>query len=210
MMYIKNYKKFSESLKFDLSIVNVDMNESLSIFYDALLDSIGAEEVDIFDTFKLPKDDYINKLDIEYLSDNIEFINSLSSIGLKKSQVQNTDEMETFVNKSTRFMFIYNIESNELENPNFLLIQGWNDTLKRWDDSKLYKVNDDVQKFYDKLSSKTIEIDDNGEKYIYNTSNDNEWTLSNVEKSNEIFKKYFRKSDFIEFINKHKFKISIK
>lgn len=132
MKYIKNYNKFSESLKFDLSIVSVDINESLSIFYDALLDSIGAEEVDIFDTFKLPKNDYINKLDIEYLSDNIEFINSLSSIGLKKSQVQNTDEMETFVNKPTRFMFIYNIESNELENPNFLLIQGWNDTLKRW------------------------------------------------------------------------------
>ena len=125
-------------------------------------------------------------------SDNIEFINSLSSIGLKKSQVQNTDEMETFVNKPTRFMFIYNIESNELENPNFLLIQGWNDTLKRWDDSKLYKVNDNVQKFYDKLSSKVIEIDDNGEKYIYKTTNKNEWSLQNLEKENDTYKKYLQ------------------
>lgn len=209
MKYIKNYNKFSESLKFDLSIVSVDINESLSIFYDALLDSIGAEEVDIFDTFKLPKNDYINKLDIEYLSDNIEFINSLSSIGLKKSQVQNTDEMETFVNKPTRFMFIYNIESNELENPNFLLIQGWNDTLKRWDDSKLYKVNDNVQKFYDKLSSKVIEIDDNGEKYIYKTTNKNEWSLQNLEKENDTYKKYLRKDDFEELMKERKVKINI-
>ena len=109
MKYIKGYKKFSESLKFDLSIVNIDINESLSIWYDALLNSVGAQEVDIFDTFKLPKDDYIDKLDLEYLSDNIEFINSLSSIGLKKSTIQNSDELETFINKSCRFMFIYNI-----------------------------------------------------------------------------------------------------
>ena len=175
MKYIKGYKKFSESLKFDLSIVNIDINESLSIWYDALLGSVGAQEVDIFDTFKLPKDDYIDKLDLEYLSDNIEFINSLSSIGLKKSGVQSSDDFETFVNKPCRFMLIYNIESNELENPNYLLIQSWNETLNKWENSKLYKVNDDIKKFYDKLSSKTIEVDDNGEKYIFVSSNSNEW-----------------------------------
>ena len=105
MKWIKNYKTYLESLKFDLSIVNIDINESLSVWYDALLDSVGAEEIDMFDTFKLPKDDYIDKLDLEYLSDNIEFINSLSSIGLKKSNIQNSEEFETFVNKPCRFMF---------------------------------------------------------------------------------------------------------
>ena len=95
MKWIQGYKNYIESLKFDLSIVNVDINESLSIWYDALLDSIQAEELDIFDTFKLPKDDYLDKLDLQYLSDNLEFINSLSSIGLKKSHVENSDDYET-------------------------------------------------------------------------------------------------------------------
>lgn len=209
MKYIKGYKKFSESLKFDLSIVNIDINESLSVWYDALLGSVGAQEVDVFDTFKLPKDDYIDKLDLEYLSDNIEFINSLSSIGLKKSGVQSSDDFETFVNKPCRFMLIYNIESNELENPNYLLIQSWNETLNKWDNSKLYKVNDDIKKFYDKLSSKTIEVDDNGEKYIYNTSNNNEWILQNTDKQNDTFQKYLRKDDFESLIKDKKVKIKV-
>ena len=208
-MRIKNYKQFVESVKFDLSIVNIDMNESLSIWYDALLDSIGAVEVDVFDEFKLPKDDYIDKMDLEYLSDNIEFINSLSSIGLKKAQVQNTDDLETFINKPCRFMFIYNVESNELENPTFLLIQEWNDTLKKWEDSKLYRVNGDIRKFYDKLSSKIIEIDDDGKKYIYQTSNGNEYILQNVEEENDTFKKYLRKDDFEKLINDKGVKIKV-
>ena len=52
--------------------------ESLNIWHDALLNSIDAEEVNIFDTLKLPTDEYMDKLDIDYLSNNIEFINSLS------------------------------------------------------------------------------------------------------------------------------------
>jgi len=210
MKWIKGYKSFTESIKFDLSIVNIDINESLSIWYDALLDSIGAEEVDIFDTFKLPKDDYVDKLDIEYLSDNIEFINSLSSIGLKKASMQSSDDFETFVNKPCRFMFIYNIESNELENPNYLLIQSWNDTLKKWDNSKLYKVNDDINKFYNKLSSKIIEVEDDGEKYIYNTSNKgNEWILQNLDAETDTFKKYLRKEDFEDLLKQRKVKIRV-
>lgn len=209
MKYIKGYKKFSESLKFDLSIVNIDINESLSVWYDALLDSVGAQEVDVFDTFKLPKDDYIDKLDLQYLSNNIEFINSLSSIGLKNSSVQNSIDYESFLSIPCRFMLIYNIESNELENPNYLLIQSWNETLNKWENSKLYKVNDDIKKFYDKLSSKTIEVDDNGEKYIYNTSNGNEWILQNLDKETDTFKKYLRKDDFESLIKDKKVKIKV-
>jgi len=209
MRYIKGYNAYIESIKFDLSIVNIDVNESMSIWYDALLDSIGAEELDIFDTFKLPKDDYIDKLDLQYLSDNIEFINSLSSIGLKKSTIQLSDDYETFINKPTRFMFIYNIESNELENPNYLIIQSYNDSLKKWEDSKLYKVNDDVKKFYDKLSSKIIEVEDEGKNYIYSTSNGNEWILQNTERENDTFKKYLRKEDFESLIKEKEVKIKI-
>ena len=210
MKWVKSYKNYTESIKFDLSIVNIDMNESLSRWSDALLDSINAEEVDIFDTFKLPKNDYIDKLDLEYLSDNIEFINSLSSIGLKKSSIQSSDDFESFINKPCRFMFIYNIESNELENPNYLLFQSWNDTLNKWTNSKLYKINNNVNRFYDKLSSKVIEVEDDGQKYIYSTSNSNEWVLQNIDAENDIFKKYLRKEDFENLIKDRKVKIRIK
>jgi hypothetical protein len=63
-----------------------------------------------------------DKLDLDFLEDNVEFINSLSSIALK-STVSNSDDYETFLNKPCRFMFIFNIESNELENPAYLIFR---------------------------------------------------------------------------------------
>lgn len=209
MKYIKKYNNYLESLKIDLSIINVDMNESLGLYYDNLLKSIGAEELNIFDTFHLSQDDFTNKLNLDVLTGSTEFINSLSSIGLKKTNVQNTEDFETFMNKPCRFMLIYNIEANELENPNFILFQSWNETLSKWDDTKLYKVNGQMKNFYDKLSSKVIEIDDNGEKYIYNTSNSNEWELQNIEKESEVYKKTFRKEEFEKLINDRKVTINI-
>ena len=64
MKYLKKYNNFKESILIDLSIQNVtDLMESLTIWYDSLLISIGAEEVDIFSTFHLPVDEYKDKLD---------------------------------------------------------------------------------------------------------------------------------------------------
>ena len=209
MKYIKNYIKYKESLQIDLSIVNVDMNESMSIWCDSLLNSVGAEELDIFDTFKLHRDDFSKKLSLDILSDSTEFINSLSSIGLKKSPIELTDDLETYINKSCRFMMIYNIESNELENPNFILFQTYSDSLKKWEDCKLYKINGDIKKFYDKLSSKVIEIDDSGDKYIYNTSNGTEFNLQNIDKENDTYKKYFRKDDLEKLVKNKKVKMNI-
>ena len=209
MKYLKPYNTYLESLKIDVAIINVDINESLGLYYENILKSIGAEEVDMFDTFSLPKDDFADKLNLDLLTTNTEFINSLSSIGLKKSNVQNTDDLETFVNKPCRFMLIYNIESSELENPTYIIFQSWNETIDKWDETKLYKVNGEIKRFYDKLSSRVIEIDDNGDKYIYNTSNGNEWTLQNVDQENDTFKKYFRKDEFEKLINDMKVTINI-
>ena len=209
MKYLKPYNTYLESLKIDVDIINVDINESLGLYYENILKSIGAEEVDMFDTFNLPKDDFADKLNLDLLTTNTEFINSLSSIGLKKSNVQNTDDLETFVNKPCRFILIYNIESSELENPTYIIFQSWNETIDKWDESKLYKVNGEIKNFYDKLSSRVIEIDDKGDKYIYQTSNGNEWTLQNVDKENDTFKKYFRKDEFEKLINDMKVTINI-
>ena len=127
-------------------------------------------------------------MDIEILSKSPEFINSLSSIGLKISQEYNTDDFETFTKLSMKFMFIYNIESDELENPIYIIIQIWDDIKNEWLDCKFFKVNDDIKKFYDKLSNKTIVIKSGGEKYIYTTSNSNEWILQDISTMNDRFK----------------------
>lgn len=210
MKYLKKYKPFKESILIDLSIsTSQELMESLNIWHDALLSSIGAEEVDIFDTLKLPKDFYTGRLDLDFLQDNIEFINSLSSIALKKSQVQNTDDYSTFVNKPCKFMFVYDVNANELENPTYVVFQVWNETLKKWDDVKLYKVKDDVKKFYDKLSSKTVEIVDGDENYIYTTSNGNEWELQNILKSNDVYQKTFRKDEFEKLLSDRKVKVNV-
>lgn len=210
MKYLKKYKTYKESISFDLQYQAFDdLMESLNIWHDALLSSIDAEEVDIFEVLSLPKEDYLDNLDIDYLEDNIEFINSLSSLGLKKSETKNSEDFQTFLNKPCKYMFIYDVNSNELQNPEYLLFQVWNETLERWDDSKLYKVNDDVKRFYDKLTSRTIEIIDGDENYIYETSNGNEWVLQNTDSENDIYKRTFRREEIQELLNGRSVKVNV-
>jgi hypothetical protein len=210
MKKIKTYNQFKESILIDLSFQNVeDLLESLTIWYDALLSSVGAEEVNIFDTLKLPTDDFTNKLDLDLLHDNVEFINSLSSIALKKSQLENSDDYETFLNKPCKFMFLFDINSNELENPLYILMQVYNETLRKWDDVKIYRINDDVKKFYDKLTSRTIEIVDGDENYIYTTANGNEWILQNSDKENDVYKKSFRKEELQDLLSQKNVSVNI-
>jgi hypothetical protein len=210
MKYLKKYKQYKESIVIDLQFQRVeDLLESLNIWHDALLTAIDAEEVDIFDTFKLPTDVFSDKLDLEFLSDNIEFINSLSSIALKKSELKNSDDFQTFLNKPCKFMFIFDINSNELENPVYLLFQTWNESLSKWEDVKSYKVRDNAQKFYDKLTSRTIEITDGDENYIYTTSNGNEWVLQNSDKENDVYQKTFRKEELQDLLKERNVKINV-
>lgn len=208
MRFLKKYQQYLESLQIDLEYQTIDLMESLNIWQDVLLSSIGAEQVDIFDKFSLPED-FRKHLNIDFLNDNIEFVNSLASIGLKKSQPQNTDDYETFINKPCKFMLIYDSNSNELENPEYILFQTWNETLKKWEDVKLYKINDDIKKFFDKLTSKTIEIQDGESNYIYTTTNGNDWELQNRDKENDVYKKSFRKEDLQILLDREKVKINV-
>jgi hypothetical protein len=209
MQFIKNYTSFRESTVIDIAIIPIDINESLGLFYDSILKSIGAEEVDIFDTLNLPKSDFESKLNLDVLTTNPEFIHSLSSIGLKKSNVTNSDDFETFLNKPCKFMLIHKVESNELENPVYIIFQSWNETISKWDTLRMYTIGGDIKNFYDKLSSKVIEVEDGGTNYIYQTSNGNEWNLQNLDKENDIYQKYFRKNDFEKLLNDRKVKINI-
>ena len=209
MKFLKKYNSFKESVLIDLNIQSVaDILESLNVWDDSLLSAIGAEEVNIYDTFKLPVEDFKDKMDLDTLENNVEFINSLSSVALKKSEVRLSEDYETFLNKPCRFMLIYNINSNELENPSYLIFQSWNETLSKWEDVKLYKVNGDIQKFYDKLISRTIELIDGDENYIY-TNQGNEWVIQNKDKANDVYRDVFRKDELEEFLKNHKVKVNI-
>ena len=202
MNFIKNYKSFLESIVIDISVIQLDINESLGMVYDSIFKSIGAEEVeDVYSVLNLPKEDW-SSLDLDFLNEHPEFIHSLSSLGLKKSKLTNTDEFETFLNKPCRFFLIHKIEANEdLENPDFILIQSLNEPINKWETTKMYKLNGDIKNFYDKLSSKKIVVDDDGKEYIYSTSNGNEWNLENQDLSDDIYKNYFRKDEFEKLIN---------
>lgn len=209
MRYIKDFKKYQESIRIDFGYLSIDINESLGLLYDNVLKSIGAEELDIFNTFHLPKDDFADKLNLDLLTSSTEFVNSLSSIGLKKSNITNSEDFETFFKRPCRFMMIYRVEANELENPSYIIFQPWNDMLNKWEDCKLYKVNGDIKNFYDKLSSKVIEIEDGADKFIYQTSNGNEWNLQNIDKANDIYLKYFRTDDFEKLLKDRKVSVNI-
>ncbi len=206
MKYIKKYSKYKESIQIDTSMFDLNIKESLSIWQDSLLNSINAERVDIYDELKLDRD---LKIDLDFLSDNNSFINSLSSIGLKKSTVQNTDDYETLLNKSCKFMPIYRIESNELENPIYIIMQFWIESLSKWEDPVLYKVKEDMKKFYDKLTSKTIEIIDGDNKYIYKTGNGgNDWILQSGDTTEE-FLKNLRQEELQSLISNKNIRINI-
>lgn len=210
MKFLKGYNQYLESLQIDLSTDIIDLMESLIIWHDVLLSSIGAEEVDLVNTLSLNQ---IDNLDLDYLSENIEFLNSLASLGLKKSPVQNTEDFETFLNKPCRFMLIYDINSNELQGAEFMLFQTYNETLNKWDATKLYKMNIEgsniQQRFFDKLTSRTIEITDGDENYIYTTSNGNDWELQNLNKENDIYKRFFRKNELQKLLDDRKVKLTI-
>lgn len=207
MKYLKKYKNYLESKTYSLYLINI--MESMNVLYDDLLLSMSADKKDFFEDLKLDKEIFSSNLDLDYLSDSVEFVNSLSSLGLKKSAVQNSTDFNTFLIKPCKFMFLYNIESNELENPQYIVIQTWIESLNKWTDCDLYKVNDNIRKFYDKLTSKTIELIEGEQNWIYQTSNGTEWILQNIENENDIYGKIFRKEDFLDLIEERKPEVRI-
>jgi hypothetical protein len=202
MKFIKKYTQFNESIQLDMSKQNLsDLLESLTVWEDNLLDSIKAEELDIIEVIG-----GIKTNDLEELSDNPKFIEKLSQVKLKKSELQSTIDYETFIKKKITFLPIYDIDANELMNPKFLFIQS----LNKLNPIRLYRVNDDIKKFYDKLSSKTIEIVDKDKNYIYKTGNSgNNWELQNIKDGDEVYKRFLSNQDLHDITGMSGIKIKI-
>ena len=103
-------------------------------------------------------------------------------------------------------MFIYDIKANELETPYYLLLQIYNQSLGQYETTRCYKINADIKNFYDQLSSKIISVEDDGNHYIYDTSNGNEWTLTS-NNANDVYKNIFRKQDLENIVKSRNAKI---
>jgi hypothetical protein len=202
--YIKNYRKFLETLEVNLSddILNVfNLKESLSLSDGDFFNSLSADRLDIYNELNLPKD---FDTSIENLDRSPYFFNSLNSLGLEKTSLENSEDLETFLIKPFKFFLIYKIPSNILLNPEYIIFQNLDSQTQIW------RLKSDIKNFYDKLTSKTIELVLNDDKWIYTTSNGNDWKLQNIDKSNDDFKIEMTRYEIEELLKLDKIKLNIK
>lgn len=193
MEYIKTF----ESFKLEEPKTMSELLEKLSIVEQNILDSIKAEPININTFFNgnLPTDN------IDNLLNNTEFNDLLKMKGLTRGNVEQTDDYETFLLSPFKYLLIKSREKSDLHNPDFIIIQTFNSTEQDWNNIKMYKINGNFKNFYDKLSNRTIEITDNGKNYIYQTSNKNEWELTN-QRETDKFPRFIRKEDLLKIISK--------
>ena len=191
-MWIKKFIKFKNSI-----------NESLFIFYDSLLKAINAKEVEINRAL-----DIDSNTDLVALDNDSNFIKLLAKNNMKKSSMELSSDYETFLNSPCRFMFISNINASDLDNPIYLLLQPFDSTLNKWEETNCYKIQDNIKKFYDQLSSKIIEITDGADKFIYQTSNKNSWDLTSVKETDD-FKRTLSKEDLENVIKNRKAQVKV-
>lgn len=170
MIKIKTYNKF--------------VNENLGA-----LKSIGAEKVLMGDVIGFNSENF---KDIEVLSKDDNFLRQLDKKGFKKNNLESTRDCETFLTYTTdlKFFLIFKKEESELDpTPEYIVIQTKPVDSSKWNPIEIYKVNDNIRNFYDKLSSRTIEIKRGNKNYIYRTSNaGKDWALQNIQNKDNEFK----------------------
>lgn len=175
------------------------IKESITTDVDGLLDSIKDEKVDFY-ALHLSNDDYINKT-IDTLYNDADFNKQLFKNNLKKGELDSTMNIENFLRKDIdmKFFFLYSRDETVLDNPNYILLQYYKDN--KWYTIEIYKIKDKIEKFYDKLTAKTIKLTYDSTTYIYTTSNSgNNWQLKNKDKKSNKFKEFLETDDIKELI----------
>jgi len=206
MNIILNYNQYTfESFK--------SINESLITNCDELLDSIDAKELNIFDIFKLNRDNYVGFIKIENFYNNNEFNENLKKLKLKKGKLESTVDSETFIEKTIdlKFFLIHNENDSDLNQPKYLIIQ-WRNKGEKWSGVKSYKVGNQIRILFDKISNKTIEFEKDDDKYIYITSNGgNDYVLqkNSETEENKIFKQTLSNDDVKNILLDKTIKINI-
>jgi hypothetical protein len=98
-----------------------------------------------------------------------------------------------------KFFFLYSRNETILNNPNFLIIQYYKDN--KWYPIEIYSIKGSIEKFYEKLTAKTIELTLNNITYRYETSNSgNNWLLVDKDKKTDQFKENLNTNSIKELI----------
>lgn len=183
----KNMYKFKEFV-----------NEAIDTSMGDLLKSVDSEKATLSD-IEVDISEYAGK-DIEFLYDDAKFNTKLYNVGLKKSEMQSSLDLETFLIGDIKFFFLFNRETPKLGNPKYIMLQYKQQ--ERWSDIRIYRIHDSIRNFFEKLTVKTIELNDAGVTYLYQTTNRNNWKLMNIEKQNYIYKETLENDELRNILNK--------
>ena len=181
-------KKYSEYIK-----------ESITTDITGLLDSINDKKVDFY-AIHLANDEFTS-MPIETLYDHAEFNKQLFKENLKKGEMETTMDIENFLRKDIdmKFFFLYSRNETILNNHNFLIIQYYKDN--KWYPIEIYSIKGSIEKFYEKLTAKTVELTLNNITYRYETSNSgNNWLLVDKDKKTDQFKENLNTNSIKELI----------
>jgi flagellar biosynthesis/type III secretory pathway chaperone len=214
MIYLKYADFVKENLNPDIIDYPVELNILESIITDSktLLDSIEAEEVEMFKIFELPRNTFNEYFSLEDVYKNRKFLNALKKSNLTLSKIEETEDSETFIENTldVKFILVHTLNHSELDNPKYILIQFRKKIENIWGEVKCYKVNGDIQNLYDKLTNKTITFTKNNKEYVYYTSNSgNNWQLKNKQDKTDQFLELMDKNQMKMILQDKDVKISI-
>jgi len=186
------------------------LNENISTGIAQLLQSVDAEQVEFYYTLGINKDKFIEK-DIEFIYNDSDFNKALYSKKLKKSELASTLDMENFLKKQYNIKYFLLIDRDipKIDTPKYIILQYSKKNLG-WSDVYMYKVNGNIRNFFEKMTSRTIEIDDDGVKYVYQTSNSgNNWILQNIEDKTDEFKETLEKDELRDILKQKNLELNI-
>lgn len=191
---MKRIKKFQD-------FINEKILNRIKISIDELLNIIDQNELKLSTTFGLDDDTITIKDNISVLYNDANFNKNINKKGLKKSKLHDTKDNQTLLDDNIilRFFFIYPKDSIELEEPKYIIIQYFDKNTNEISDIRLFQNKDSINKFYETLTDKTIELKKGEKEYIYQTSNSgNNWELKNPKQVKGHFKSEL---DFVEMDN---------
>ncbi len=186
------------------------LNENISTGIEQLLQSINAEQVDFYYTLGISKDKFMEK-DINFIYNDSDFNNALYNKKLKKSELTSTLEIENFLKKQydIRYFLLIDRDMPKIDTPKYIIFQYSKKNLE-WSEVFMYKVNGNIRNFFEKMTSRTIEIKDDDNTYIYQTSNSgNNWILQNIDNKTDTFKETLENDELRDILIQKNLKLNV-
>jgi len=210
------FENFLEEIENMPLVADAEILESIVVDSDMLMNTVNAEPVDfVGEPFNFDIRKYDDNYTLEQLRDNADFNENLAKKELFISELQNTKDYDTYIIDDIKYLLIHKRKNRKmdklekLDDPLYVIFQT-KDINGEWnrDKIKIYKINGNFSNFYEKLSSKTIELVKGDKKYIY-ISNGQNWILKNIENKDEIFKDILSNDDIKVILKENGITITI-